>query len=646
MRKLAFFASVLSIILAFFFANTIFTPISAQVNDTSRSKRDVEGDRAMAAEISQLTSRDQENLLIERGPFGIRADLRGGFQSLALARMGEDGHIDGYCVNSLDEANAFFGRDLNTGDPVPRTQMPDRDFARIAADHGMSVDEFRFYSSMIDQFQYETSLSPSSATLTIVNNNAAGVGFNDPAAAFANPEGGNTGATRGQQRLNVFNQAAIIWGSFLDSSVPINIQAAMINQTCSTSGAVLGSAGATTIHGNFANAPFTNTWYNQALANKISGSDLSAVNPDINANFNLDIDTGCLAANSRWYYGFDNATPSLRINLLVVLLHEMGHGLGFQTFANGSTGALNGGFPDQWSRMMFDNTTGLHWDAMSNAQRQTSAVSNGALRWDGASVVLSATTYLSAGKDAQNRPELYAPAVFSGGSSVSHYSTLATPNVLMEPAINTGLPIDLDLTRQLMRDIGWYRDTTADLVPDTITNVVPATGQAGIGSNKTVTWTNTGGFNRNVTIELSTDGGVTFPTTLASNIANTGSFVWTVPNNQTAQARIRVREHNFAAPIGTSANFVIAVVTAAPVSVAGRVMDAAGRAVSGAVITLSGQSGDVRRAVTNAFGYFRIDDIASGATYTISAGHKRYNFATQVIDLTDSITNYEIVAQQ
>lgn len=646
MKRFVLFAAIFSLILAFLFASTSIEPTSAQVNDRSRSNRDVDVDRAMAAEIERLTSRDEAKMLFEEGPFGMRADLRGGSQSLALARSGENGHIDAMCVNDINEANAFFGRNLKTGEPLARTQMPDRDISRIAAEHGMTEDEFRFYSRMIDQFQYETSLSPSSATLTIVNNNAAGVGFNDAAAAFANPEGGNTGATRGQQRLNVFNQAAIIWGSFLDSSVPITIQAAMINQTCSTSGAVLGSAGATTIHANFANAPFANTWYSQALGNKIAGSDLSAANPDINANFNLAIDTGCLAAGSRWYYGFDNSTPPLRINLLVVLLHEMGHGLGFQTFANGSTGALNSGIPDQWSRMMFDNTTGLHWDVMSNAQRQASAISNGALRWDGPSVVLSASTYLTAGKDAQNRPEMYAPTVFSSGSSVSHYSTTATPNVLMEPAINTGLPIDLDLTRQLMRDIGWYRDTTADLVPDTITNVVPATGQAGVGSSKTVTWTNTGGFNRNVTIELSTDGGATFPTTLASNIPNTGSFTWTVPNSQTTQARIRVREHNFAAPVGTSADFVITVVTAAQVSVSGRVSDAAGRAVSRAIVTLSGQNGEIRRAVTNAFGYFQMDDIDSGATYTISASHKRHSFAAQVIDLTDSITNFEIVASQ
>ena len=37
------------------------------------------------------------------------------------------------------------------------------------------------------------------ATITILNTNAAGVGFNDPTAAT--PLGGNTGTTVGEQRL-------------------------------------------------------------------------------------------------------------------------------------------------------------------------------------------------------------------------------------------------------------------------------------------------------------------------------------------------------------------------------------------------------------------------------------------------------------
>ena len=126
----------------------------------------------------------------------------------------------------------------------------------------------------------------------------------------------------------------------------------------------------------------------------------------------------------------------------------------------------------------------------------------------------------------------------------------------MEPSINAGLPTDLDLTRQQMRDIGWYRDTTADLVADTITNVLPSGNTILIGSKINVTWTNTGGFNRNVTIELSTDGGSTFPTALATNVANTGTFAFTVPNSPTSEARFRVREHNFVAPLGISASNV------------------------------------------------------------------------------------------
>ncbi len=52
---------------------------------------------------------------------------------------------------------------------------------------------------------------------------------------------------------------------------------------------------------------------------------------------------------------------------------------------------------------------------------------------------------------------LYAPATIAPGSSVSHFDTVATPNVLMEPFINGDLRSarNLDLTPSLMQDIGW-----------------------------------------------------------------------------------------------------------------------------------------------------------------------------------------------
>jgi hypothetical protein len=109
-----------------------------------------------------------------------------------------------------------------------------------------------------------------------------------------------------------------------------------------------------------------------------------------------------------------------------------------------------------------------------------------------------------------------------------------------------------------MRDIGWHRDTSSDLVPDTITSVLPSGGSLQIGSSQNITWTNTGGFDRNVTIELSLDGGSTFPIVVASNVINSGSRAWTVPDNPTSQGRLRVREHDFLSPLGQSAaDFVI-----------------------------------------------------------------------------------------
>ena len=193
---------------------------------------------------------------------------------------------------------------------------------------------------------------------------------------------------------------------------------------------------------------------------------------------------------------------------------------------------------------------------MTDAERQASALNTGNVLWDGENVKIASGS-LTNGRDSAGRVQLFTPNPFQAGSSLSHFDTAASPNILMEPIITIGLPLTLDLTRQQMRDIGWYRDTTADSVPDTITNVQPGGNFLVVGTQATIRWTNTGGFNRNVTIELSTDGGATYPTTIASNVANTGSFNFTVPSSPTTQARLRVREFNFTNPVGASANFVI-----------------------------------------------------------------------------------------
>lgn len=66
---------------------------------------------------------------------------------------------------------------------------------------------------------------------------------------------------------------------------------------------------------------------------------------------------------------------------------------------------------------------------------------------------------LYAGADTSNRPLLFTPNPRQPGSSVSHWDTSATPNLLMEPFISADLTPSVnapqDLTLPLLKDLGW-----------------------------------------------------------------------------------------------------------------------------------------------------------------------------------------------
>ena len=230
-------------------------------------------------------------------------------------------------------------------------------------------------------------LESEGATLTIVNGDGAGEGFNDPTPVT--PVGGNTGTTLGEQRLIAFQTAADIWGMTLQSTVTIRVQASFDPLFCNPSSAVLGAAGATFLMTDFDGIPSPNTFYPIALANALAGADLLPGSDDIGATFNGSIDNNnsCLTGTN-WYLGLDHQGPG--IDLLAVLLHELGHGLGFASYVDESTGMESGGLPDIWSFFMLDNSSGLHWNAMSDSQRQSSAINTGNLVWDGPSVTFAA----------------------------------------------------------------------------------------------------------------------------------------------------------------------------------------------------------------------------------------------------------------
>jgi hypothetical protein len=226
--------------------------------------------------------------------------------------------------------------------------------------------------------------SAQAADIILVNLDGAAEGYNDTTVVA--PVGGNPGTTRGQQRQFVAAYAAQLWGSILQSQQPIYI-AAQFNPLGPN---VLGSAGSQTVHANFTNAPVTNVWYNAALADAISGIDLAPTSFDIGSQYSSDFP---------FYYGLDDNTPAGQINFLDVVMHEFGHGLGFQNFENEAAGTFLSGRPDIYSVFTYDNTTGKYWTQMTVAERQASALNYGNVVFTGPNAKAGAALILDDRRD-------------------------------------------------------------------------------------------------------------------------------------------------------------------------------------------------------------------------------------------------------
>ena len=288
------------------------------------------------------------------------------------------------------------------------------------------------------------------ATFSVINGDSAGEGFNDPTPV--SPVGGNSGTTLGAQRLNAFQYAANIWGALLSSPVTIQVGATFSSLQCTATSAVLGSAGAVSVYRDFTGAPEPGTWYPSALANALHGSDLGQGTNDIQATFNGAIGTTC-PFPSVWYYGLDANPPAGQVDLVSVVVHELGHGLGFQTFMSLTSGAKLGGFDDTFLRNLEDQgASPADFPSMTNAQRVAATTDTGNLHWVGLNVQ-AASGILTAGA-VGTQVRMYAPNPQQAGSSVSHWDTVLTPDQIMEP-VYTGPHHNPELEVPLFQDIGW-----------------------------------------------------------------------------------------------------------------------------------------------------------------------------------------------
>jgi hypothetical protein len=89
------------------------------------------------------------------------------------------------------------------------------------------------------------------------------------------------------------------------------------------------------------------------------------------------------------------------------------------------------------------------------------------------------------------------------------------------------------------------------------------------------------------------------------------------------------------------------ITTAAPVSVAGRVLTSDGRGIANVVLVVSGDAlaGPVKLQ-TNAFGYYVFDGLPSGHSYVVTATARNFTFSqpTRVISLNDDVSDLNFTA--
>lgn len=261
--------------------------------------------------------------------------------------------------------------------------------------------------------------------------------------------------------MAAFQFAVDIWETQITSGVTIEVVA----EWTALGPGILGSASAYDYLANFSGAPQTNTWYPYALANKLAGSDLDLANPDIEARFNSSF--------SNWYFGTDGNPPVTDYDLVSVVLHEIGHGLGFagSMVVSGGSGSWGYGSPYPF---IYDRFTengsgqGLVDDFPNNSVALANQLTGGDIFFNGPN-----TNPANGGAPA----ELYAPGTWQQGSSYSHLDEgfNGTPNALMTYSLNNGeanhLPGPVMLG--IFADIGWTIDNGGPTPTGTVPGPTP-----------------------------------------------------------------------------------------------------------------------------------------------------------------------------
>lgn len=275
-----------------------------------------------------------------------------------------------------------------------------------------------------------------------------------------------------QAAQDAFTYAVGLWEPAIASAVPIEIEAHWTDRGgCSGSRFTLGSAGARKIWRGFTGAPVADTWYADALADALFGSDIATAvsdpGPDIIARFNKACDDPGI---DRWYFGTDGNTPAGQLDFVSVVLHEIGHGLGFTGSARMDDGAgtaecggtaghgclLNDGFPYAYDRLVEEGNGVDLLTYTNNSAALGTALLGGSTPEGG--LFFDAPAANAANGNARVR--LYTPDPWEGGSSYAHLDEATfngTTQALMTPTMNTAEAVHQigAVTCGMFADMGW-----------------------------------------------------------------------------------------------------------------------------------------------------------------------------------------------
>lgn len=201
-----------------------------------------------------------------------------------------------------------------------------------------------------------------------------------------------------------------------------------------------------------------NIVYPNALKKYLNGDFIPSEEPEILSQFNSE---------ANWYYGTDGMTPPGKIDFVSVVMHEIGHGLGFSKSVTKQGNSYQWGFNNVplLFDMFIENSFNQNMiDFPSGSTGLTSFLTNEDLHWNSTGsywdvFVNNPTVY---------DPKLYAPSVWEPGSSLTHLDRevyQGTSHSLMTPNLPAGEAyhiIGLN-TRNILRDLGWWQANEASV---------------------------------------------------------------------------------------------------------------------------------------------------------------------------------------